>query len=372
MAVLGFSDLKNTALPALWDETEITKARLADGSSLAELTGDLSAALMGINRELLAMPHYSSMFAVQDEPELEYPVGTTNGFERATEYTAPDPRRGKTTGHMLPIYPWDRSLGWTMMYLRKARRLSLDADVRSVVIDARKLWQQRLLTRFFSLSANTVGATSNADLPLANSTTSQSDYIPPPSPDGEEFANTHSHLLGYGTSGITQDTIDQSAVDVALEHLQEHGHVSPFDMVAARADASSWSNMTNVTGYKAPEWPGIVYHASAVERGPSDISTYFGYIESDWGIVRIWLTPRVPTDNFGVFKSYGPGDPRNPLRVRIARTTGFGFNLVPGQWVNAPGQMLVAYTEFGMGIGDRVNGVVVDVASSSYAAPTIS
>ena len=372
MAVLGFSDLKNTALPSLWDEDEITKARLADGSSLAELSAELRAALMGVNRELLAMAHYSELFAVQDNPELEYPVGTTNGFEEASEYTPPDPRRGKTTGHMLPIVPYDRSLGWTMMYLRKARRMRLEADLRSVVIDARKLWQQQLLTRFFDDTANTVGGTSLADLPFANSTNDTSDYVPPVSPEGEEFASSHNHFLGYGTSGITQDTIDQSAVDVAVEHLQEHGHASPFDLIGSRTDVSSWTDTTSVTGWKAPEWPGIVYHASAVERAPAMVTDFYGYIETDYGIVRVWLTPRVPTDNFGVFKSYGPGDQRNPLRVRIASNIGFGFNLVPGNWINAPSQMLVAYTEFGVGVGDRVNGVCVDVASSTYSAPSIS
>jgi hypothetical protein len=373
MAVLGFSDLKNTALPTLWDAAEITKARLADGSSLAALTGELRAALMGVNRELLAMAHYSDLFAVQDNPELEYPIGTTNGFEDATEYTAPDPRRGKTYGHMLPIKPYDRSLGWTMMYLRKARRLSLQADLQSVIIDARKLWQQKLLTRFFDDTANTVGSTSLADLPFANSTNDVSGYTPPVSPEGEEFASTHDHFLGSGTTGITASTLDQSAVDVALEHLQEHGHSGPFDLVGSRTDVSSWTDTTNVTGWKAPEWGGVMYHASAVERAAQPgIGLFYGYIESDYGIVRVWLTPRVPTNHFGVYQTYGPGDQRNPLRVRIASNIGFGFNLVPGNWVSAPGQMLVAYTEFGVGVGDRVGAVLVDVAASTYSAPTIS
>jgi hypothetical protein len=372
MAVLGFSDLKSNALPTLWDEAEITKARLEDGTSLGALQAELRAALMGVNRELLAMPHYSDLFSVQDTPEIEYPIGTSNGFEEATEYAAPDPRRGKTYGHMLPIKPYDRSLGWTIMHLMKSRRQTVEADLRSVVIDARKLFQQKLLTRFFDDTANTVGATSLADLPFANSTNDVSGYIPPVSPEGEEFANTHDHFHGYGTSGITQDTIDQSAVEVALEHLQEHGHSSPFDLVGSRTDVASWTNTTNVTGWKAPEWPGILYHASAVERAPTMVSDFFGYIETDYGIVRVWLTPRVPTYHFGVFKTYGPGDQRNPLRVRIASNIGFGFNLVPGNWTNAPTQLLVAYTEFGVGVADRVNGVCVDLDASTYSAPTIT
>ena len=56
-------------------------------------------------------------------------MGVGNAFEVATEYSAPDPTRGKTTGHMLPIKPYDMALGWTMMSLRKARRAKLEADI---------------------------------------------------------------------------------------------------------------------------------------------------------------------------------------------------------------------------------------------------
>ncbi len=371
MAVLGFSDLKNTALPSLWDATVITQVRLAEGASFEELLADIRMGLQELNGQLLSMPHYADLFAVQDEPNLEYPIGVSNGFEDATEYSAPQPQRGKTTGHMLPLFPYDRGLGWTMMYLRKARSSKLDADVRSVVIDGKQLWQQKLLSRFFSDSGVTVGATANASVPFCDAGSTDSTYVPPRSPEGEIFTSSHDHFLGYSTSGITQDVVDQGAVDVAVETLQEHGHKSPFDIIGSRADASSW---TSVTGFKPPNWPGIVYHSSAVERAAvNEVSDYMGYIEGDYGIARLWLTPRVPTDNFGAFKTYGPGDPRNPLRVRIDRNVGFGYNLVPGLWVNAPSHMAVAWAEFGVGVGeDRTNGVCVDVAASSWAAPTIS
>jgi hypothetical protein len=38
MATLGYADLKDTALPTLWDEDELTKVRLQDGRTLAQLT----------------------------------------------------------------------------------------------------------------------------------------------------------------------------------------------------------------------------------------------------------------------------------------------------------------------------------------------
>jgi len=365
MATLGFADLRDTALPALWDVTEILKVRLADGSSIESMISDLQTGLRMLNGSLLAMPHYADLIAVQDNPEVEYPIGVSNGFEEASEYGIPEPRRGATTGHMLPLKAYDRALGWTMRYLRKARRNKLDADVRSVVTDARALWQQKLLTRFFTSTGTTVGTTSNADVPFCDAGATDSTYVPPVSPEGEAFDSTHTHLLEHAA-------LSDANLAITIEHLQEHGHQSPYDIIAARADAGTW---TGLTGYKAPEWPGIVYHASAVERaGVGEISDYFGYVETDYGVCRLWLTPRVPTAYYGAFKAYGPGDPRNPLRVRIDRNVGFGFTLVDGNWVNLPTHLVVIYTEFGVGVGeDRTNGVLVEIGSGgTYDTPTIS
>jgi hypothetical protein len=365
MATLGYADLKDTALPTLWDEDELTKVRLQDGRTLAQLTAEVQRGLQLLNGQLLDMPGYSSLFAVQDEPELEYNVGVSNGFQEAGEYTPPDPGRGATTGHMLPLKFYDRGLGWTMRYLVKARAAKLDADVRSVMVDARNIWQQKLLARFFKMEGETVGATANASVPLADGGTTDANYVPPDSPEGESFANSHDHFLRIAT-------LDAAAISTAVEHLQEHGHQAPFDLVGSRADAGTYNG---VTGFKAPEWPQIVYQSSPTERADiGDITRYFGYIETAYGIVRLWLTPRVPTNYFGVYKPYGAVDPRNPLRVRIDPVSGFGFNMFPGTWVNAPALLVVAGTEFGVGIGeDRTNGVAVLIAGAGdYVTPTIS
>ena len=368
MTTLGFADLKDTALPSLWDLAEIKKLALADGSTFDQVVRDIISGMQVLNGQLLDMPNYGGLFAVQDNIELEYPIGVSNGFEEATEYNIPNPKRGATTGHSLPIKPYDRALGWTMMYLRKARTTKLDADVRSVITDARNLWQKKLLERFFKLEGETVGATANASVPFVDAAATDTAYVPPASPEGEAFASSHTHLLRL--NGITQ-----ANVNTALEHLQEHGHQSPFDLITSRADIASWVNKTNVTGFKNPEWSGIVYHASATERAAiQEITEFFGYIETDYGVARLWSTPRLPTTFWGAYKSYGPGDPRNPLRVRFDPKIGFGYNLIPGQYVNAPSQVALAYTEFGVGVGeDRTNGVLVrNDSSGDYTTPTIS
>lgn len=369
MATLGFADLKDTALPVLWDLAEIKKVQLAEGRTFDEMVRDILTGLQVLNGALLDMAHYSDLYAVQDTPDVEYPVGVSNGFEEATEYGVPNPRRGATTGHSLPIKPYDRAMGWTMMYLRNARLNKLDADIRSVVTDAKTLWQQKLLTRFFKMEGETVGATANASVPLADGGATDASYVPPDSPEGEAFASSHNHFLRH--AALTQS----GSLETAIETLQEHGHQSPFDAIVPRVDIATWANTANFAGFKNPEWPGIVYHASATERAAiPEITNYVGYVETDYGIVRLWATPRLPTNYYGLFKTYGPGDVRNPLRVRINRNVGFGYNLVPGNWVNAPAQLAVAYTEFGAGIGeDRTNGVCVYInAAGNYVTPVIS
>lgn len=373
MAVVGFGSLMDKALPSLWDADYLKKIDLAEGVSLEAITQEANDALEMVSREVLQHPHYSGLFAVDDEAELEYPIGHDDEWEEATEYTAPDARRGKTTGHMLPIKKYDWALGWTNMYLREARPSKLRADIQKMIDTARNLWQKQALTRLFSKTANSVGTTSS-DVPWADAGSADSTYVPPQSPEGETFTSSHNHFLGYGTSGITQDTIDQSAVTVAIEHLQEHGFSGPWDLVGSRTDAGSWANTANVTGWKPPLFNGVAYQGSAVERAiVGDISKYMGFIETEYGIVRVWLTPRVPTLNFSVYQTFGAGHPRNPMRMRYNPNVGFGFRLVPGHYIDDPVSLLVGYSEFGYGVGeDRCAAVCVDLQASTYANPTIS
>lgn len=363
MAILGFGDLRDTALPSLIDLAELKKIELADGTTFDQVANEIRVGMQALNAELLAMPHYGGLFSVQDSVEVEYPVGTTNGIEVATEYSTGDPKRGATTGHSLPILPYRRVLGWTFLGLRKSRRTTIDADVRSAVTDIRSGWQKSALTRFFKSTAETVGATSGASVPFADGGTADSNYIPLPSPEGKTFLSSHSHYLRVSTLDLS------TAINPAIAHLAEHGHASPFEIIGSEADVATWSSLV-----KHPNWEGLIYRAATDRANVGDIGSYFGYIETDYGIARVWLSPRVPTAYFGAFKTYGEGDPRNPIRVRIDPKTGFGWNIVSGQWVNMPLNLAVLYAEYGFGIGeDRTNGVAVKIyGSGSYTDPTIS
>lgn len=368
MALIGFHSLIDAALPTLWDEDYLKKVELEDGTTFDVIAREAQAALSSLNAEILTMPGYGQLFSVQDDPEVEYRVGVGNAFEVATEYSAPDPTRGKTTGHMLPIKPYDMALGWTMMSLRKARRAKLEADIAQMVVAGRALYQKALLKRFFTSTANSVGSTSS-DVPFADAGSADANYVPPESPGGETFLYTHEHFLDTSDTGITSNALDNTALSVAVEHLEEHGYQGEYMAIVSRADIGAWAA---VDGFKPPTWRGVNYQQSAVERATfGDISQYFGAVETDYGMVNLWATPRVPTMNYGVVP-LGLSELERPLRMRIAPRIGFGINLVPGNWINAPALMVVAYAEFGVGVGNRVGGVCVDHGASTWAAPTIS
>ena len=370
MAVLGPADLKDLALPSLWDAGSILQFRLEDGRTFEQLLADVRMGLQMFNSsELLTMSNYGNLLAVQTEPEVEYPTYTTRGVQELIEYKIADPGHGATTGHMIGLKAWNIALGWTMRYLQKARSAKLDADVRMAMADIRNHWQNRCLTRFFK-NTNTAVASSGQSVPFADGGTADSTYIPYVSPRGDTFAYTHNHFLEQNA------TLSTTSVDAGLKHLWEHGHEAPYTIIIPEADISTWAALST---FKKPEWIDIAYQSSTVERarGLSDVnSDIFGYYESPFGIARIWATPRLPTLYYGAFKSYGGGDPRNPLRVRFDPKVGLGWNIVPGMLINSPQLMAAMMAEFDIGIGeDRTNGFAAFLNSTgggSYVIPVIS
>jgi hypothetical protein len=365
MATLGYRTLVDGNPPSLWNMTELERVRMMDGVTFDQVVNDIQAALQLLNRDLLSDPLVAGMYAVQNNPDLKYAIGVTNGFVELTEFGRPDPGRGGRTGHMIPFNRRGRSLGWSMQGLMESSSDDVDTDVRSAIRDARNEFPKRLLQRFFKMEAEDVRDTSGSSVPLADGGTTDSTYVPIEGPDGQTFTSSHDHFLRHAA-------ISNANVNLVAEHLFEHGHEAPYDLLAAEADAATW---TALTKWKAPTWTDLNYAASATERANiSDVSRYNGYLETDYGLVRVKFTYRVPTAYFGAYKNYGPLDPRNPLRVRIMDVYGFGYRILPGNWVNSPEQLAVIAAMYGVGIGsDRTNGVCVEIdAAGDYATPTIS
>lgn len=367
MAVLGPSDLKNIVLPTLWDQAYLQNVRYQGNRTFDQVMADVRSGLAMFNQDdLLGMPHVGEMIAVQDTPEVEYSTYTAGGVQEFVEYKVADPYRGETTGHLLPRRIWDRSLGWTLLYLQRAREEKIDADLRSAFTDIRLHWQKRVLQQFFRSTAITVGA-SGKSVPFADGGTADATYVPYASPRGATFAATHSHYLRQAA------TLTTDLVDAAVLTLWEHGHDGPYNAIIPQADIATWQALSK---YRPPAWTGLQFMANTTIR--ADISgiegDIVGYYESPYGIVKLWATPLLPTAYYGIFKSYGALDQRNPLRMYVNPAIGLGWNVAPGLYINAPQFMAVLMAEFDIGTGvDRTNGVaVLNASSGSYIDPSIS
>lgn len=364
MATLGPNDLKQYALPSTWDASYLAKISLESGETYEQLINDITGALAVQNAGLLRESIVASLCSPTADAVVEYPNGVSNGFQDATEYGVPDAKRASVTGHMLPLYPKDRAFAWTWQFLSKARRAQIDADIASGMADLRNLYHKAILTRLFKSTYDSVGT--GKSCPIADGGTADSSYVPPQNPDrATAFAYTHSHLGRL--SGITQANLE-----TGVAHVWEHGFDGPFDLLVAQADVSSWRNTTNVTGFVANRLPLIGYGSSETlaDAGPDVV----GVIETAYGPVRVRASARIPTKYWAVYKSFGPVDARNPLKIRYNPKYGIGAILLAGDHIRQyPLENAILYTELGVGVADRVAAYVCyNESSGSYTDPTIS
>jgi hypothetical protein len=368
----GIQDLKNVALPSAWDGNELSRLRLRDGTTYGSLVADIDAALSVVNGSLNS-GYLGRLLSLTTEPNIEYRSGGTNGFEDETEQTQPDSQHAETTGHMLPLLKKDRGMKWTESYLEEARRASIDAGISAMVEDAVNIYEKSIWTRFFKMEEETgkskgLGATGYS-VPFADGGNGTIAYIPTPRPDRliNPFTTAHNHFLRL-------DGITQANLEIAVGHLWEHGMDAPYDLIVSLADLGAWQNTTNVTGFK-PKADSIVQYGGLDDLALVESEIYQGAVLTKYGSCRLYANARIPSGYWGVTKSFGQNDMRNPLKVRYDDFYGsFGVKLVTSNVSLYPFTGAIAKFRFGVGIGEsRVGGVLVknDVAGD-YATPTIS
>ncbi|MFH0938253.1 MAG: hypothetical protein V1899_03095 [Planctomycetota bacterium] len=367
MATLGPNDLKQIALPAGFDTAYLSQLTLKDGRTYDEYLNDLASALSIANQGLMADPLVASLCSTTDEASLEYQIGVSNGFQPHTEYGLPDGKRAVTTGTMLPLIGYDRMLDWTWDYLRSARSAQLDANVDSAIADLKDKFQNAVLSRLFKGTYDAVGA-SGKSMPLADAGTADSAYIPVNRPErASAFASSHDHIAPY-------NGISQAGLEAAVANLWEHGYDAPFTLLIAQADTGSWSNTTNVTGW-VKRGATLIRYGTQTDIAAVD-SQFIGAIETSvYGEVQVIANARIPTAFWGVYKSYGAGDARNPLKIRQSADYGLGAVLMSGRQFpikQFPLEGAMLFLEFGVGVADRVGAAVYKNTAGAWSEPSIA
>ena len=354
---LGPRDTTSLVMLTGWDAIELKKFQLQDGTTFDAIVAQMNAVLGALNGELYNDPLFASLLSYTDQAEVEYAVGSSNGFGEYTEYGRPDAQRGATEGHMLPLKSFDRGLGWTWDYLRKARAAKIQADIADAAKDARDLWRKAILTRILqrgddSGAAKGLGA---SGLSAGFATTAAStgvDFVPP-AYGGNVFTSTHEHYITIAGGAWTTGQIS----DIKAE-LLEHGHEPPYTCLVSPLDTVE---IEALTGF-VPVARMDVNYASTVSLasfGPQYSSS--GYNLGTYSDVLFRVTYGMPTDYGFGFKSYGMNSQRNPLRIRLQKgQTRPQIVAMPDPRSGGSGayplQFMMLFTELGVGVADRTAG----------------
>lgn len=361
-SILGYNDMKSWALPVGWDATELQKYAMADGSSAEEIFNDLLAGLIAASQSMLSHPIYGGLVSTTEEIGREYRNGSASSrMSKRAEYTKADPKKATTIGHMFPKESYDYTLGFTMDFLREARRGQIDANIADAIDAIVNEYQISVLTRFFSNTENLMGS-GGYDVPFV----AGGGNVPhvPPQYQGFSFDSTHTHFA--------RDTVANRAVaiEAGVVHLLHHGINGPWIGLVPFADISTYAGLTN---FRKPQRENITY-ANTTNLAQINEEVFFGVYESEHGLILLHATNRLPTNYFGLYKSYGNDDPRNPLVVRVARDYKFTPIAMRGEGFKVyPLENMVVIHEYGVGVRDRLNGYAIRFAASGdYSNPTIS
>lgn len=372
--VLGALSLLDKALPTGVDGTRLAEWSMRDGLTYGELANRLALALADANQEMVNK--WGWLFAITEEMYMEYGNGgTVTPMPELTDVDRPTARKGTTIGHMIELRNYGDAIGGTRHYFRDIRSAQISAAISIIVNSAKWRFEQKLLDRLFNTAETAIG-TGGYNVPFVRGTGGNVDFAPP-AWEGEAFDTSHNHYIGFAT-GSSKTLADQ--LNGLAETLQEHGHEAPFDALCARADIATYAGLTkfveiiDVEGLLAID-RGAESTGNQLFRTGNRAMGHFGDYQSDYGLIRLHGTARIPTTYTGMVKSYGQLDGRNPLAVRVHPDVGFGIYVAPETLPNddIPVKQLDVYFEFGVGVGmDRTNGAASELDDGNYGVPEIS
>lgn len=364
----GNRDTLSLVMLTGWDATELENYTLQDGTTFATVAAQMNAALGAFNAEIANHPLYSQLVSYTDQPSTEYRVGSSNGFQKHTEYGRPDMARADTEGHMIPLDAFDRGLGWTWDYLRKARMSQIEADIADAIQDARDKYRTQILGRLLQRGDTAVGSAGYSP-GFATTAASTSVDFTPPSFGGNTFDNTHEHYVGIAGGVHTLAVF----TDMRNE-LREHGHEPGYNYITGSTEQDA---IEALTGFTPVQEANIRYGALQDLAAFSEDSVAAGVYPI--GILKgftIWIAAGMPQYYGFGWKSYGANSQRNPLVVRLEKgmtspsVMAYPDNSAPGP--AQPLKGLYLFTEFGVGVQDRTNGTARYVNNTTWADGTVS
>lgn len=362
MAIKGYRDL-SSAVNVGVDDSVLSRYQLADGVTYDQLVAELRVVVAGLNGEMARHPLWSSLVSFQQEPNVAQYAGSSTYADALTEYSRPEPQHAEMSGHMLPIRPYVAMLGWTWLKLKDMSFAEGQNDIRLAVDRLRNTYRRAIVARLLQRGDDSGAAKGlGAGYSPGFATASGSTNLPftPPSANGNIFTSSHEHYNATAGSGAwTTAQLDAIEAD-----LREHGHMPPYRVLVSNADAAT---IAGLTGFVPPAAVTAQPGSGTAIAIPEEAATGDGYVFlGSYKNSRIYVVPGIPTYYGFGYRSYGALSPLNPIRIRTEKGYGQPTARVLRQVTSGvtdaergidPLQDLGLFLEFGVGVGDRTNGV---------------
>ena len=368
MPIIGYRDLSSALIPSAQDATVLRSYALADGVTYDRVVAELEVAIRGLNGEMARHPLWASLLSFQSDPVLDlYAVGSGSYADRFTDYGRPEPQHAETSGHMLPLLAYTAAMGWTWSKLKDMSMAEARSDIRLAVDRMRNRYRQQIFRRLLKRGddSGVVNGLGSAGYSpgFATAAANTNVDLQPPDYAGVQFTDAHEHYVP-AAGGWTTTIIDDAEAE-----LMEHGIMPPYRALISVTDAPTVSALTGfVRPATAIIQPGTTAAVAIPEEDPTDDG--FRFIGS-YSNTRFYVAPGMPQYYGFFYKAYGSLSPDNPLRVRLEAPyelpTARALRDPNGGFGVDPLQDLMLYLEFGVGVGNRLNGTTKYVNNAAWA-----
>lgn len=363
--MFGYLDSQWVDLPDIFDESYLEGLRNQSGVDFPTILQEIDDRVGAFNQTADSL--VAELSSVTREPTIEYADSLAFKFRPKGEYGMARPQRGELFGgYMLPLRTKSAAIGWTEEGLRKQNLPSILRNIDGLLKGARRQIRYDVIFRLYTNAEIPVeySRTTATSPGFAGSGTGLNAYTVP-YPNGVALPGGYTHYFRSDAAGRA------AAIANARAILLKQGHEPPYDIIASAAQVTALSaDTTNFVGVGS----ALIRPAPDQAAALVDPQKYIGVYQNE---IRLrYAIDDFTSDNIAVVKLYGPGDERNPLRIRLPDDEGLpngGAALYVRSRDFYPLAEAEAITGWGVGIGNRTGTVLIHIDSSgSYDPPTIT
>jgi hypothetical protein len=297
-----------------------------------------------------------------------YGVSASMGMDEMVEFGTPDAQKippGVVVG--FPLRKYGGALQWTRTYFARIKGSELAAQVTGLMdADVVNIYKQIQRAVYAATNFTTIDKLVDyvTSIPIPVKAFVNADSLGlPPGPNGETFdGTTHNHYLGAASAGTLADADLTALQNTVNEHYASGKGIFVINQAQEAAFRAFTPNFqqfydpTIVVGANVTYARGSLdtiqlynrkigtYRGAEVWVRPWALASYvFYYLEGAPKPIAWRMDPALPDDLTLTFE-----DEAHPLRCRVYERN------------------------FGMGVWNRTNGAVLDVAHTTYNVPTIA